>query len=75
MYCYAHLHVCVCFQAAVCVLNTLQNNASVLERLQERQQNPGLPLQGMEGFLHRMGLTVRTVQAHNEQLIITQVWQ
>eukprot|EP00064_Thunnus_orientalis_P014461 superscaffoldBa00002508_g14506 len=46
------------FQGAVCVLNSLQNNAAVLKRLQERQDNPGLQLQAMQGFLHRTGITV-----------------
>ncbi|XP_076586562.1 folylpolyglutamate synthase, mitochondrial-like [Chaetodon auriga] len=44
------------FQRAVCVLNSLQNN--VLERLRGRQENPGLQLQAMQGFLHRTGITV-----------------
>ncbi|KAM7416856.1 hypothetical protein PAMA_018772 [Pampus argenteus] len=46
------------FQGAMCVLNSLQNNAAVLERLQRRQDNPGLQLQAMQGFLHRTGITV-----------------
>ncbi|KAM7392100.1 hypothetical protein PAMP_022735 [Pampus punctatissimus] len=43
---------------AMCVLNSLQNNAAVLERLRRRQDNPGLQLQAMQGFLHRTGITV-----------------
>ncbi|XP_070689587.1 folylpolyglutamate synthase, mitochondrial-like [Pempheris klunzingeri] len=46
------------FQGAVCVLDSLQNNATVLERLRGRQENPGLQLQAMQGFLHRTGITV-----------------
>ncbi|KAM9359885.1 folylpolyglutamate synthase, mitochondrial-like [Symphorus nematophorus] len=45
------------FQGAVCVLNSLQNNAAVLERLRGCQENPGLQLQAMQGFLHRTGVT------------------
>ena len=47
-------------QGAVCVLSSLQNNAAVLERLRGRQENPGLQLQAMQGFLHRTGITVRS---------------
>ncbi|XP_047448232.1 folylpolyglutamate synthase, mitochondrial-like isoform X2 [Mugil cephalus] len=46
------------FHGALCILNSLQNHTAVLERLHERQKNPGLQLQAMKGFLHRTGLTV-----------------
>uniref|UniRef100_A0AAZ3PS82 Folylpolyglutamate synthase n=1 Tax=Oncorhynchus tshawytscha TaxID=74940 RepID=A0AAZ3PS82_ONCTS len=49
----------VCVQEAVCALNTLQTNVSVLDQVQrERSELPELQLQAMRGFLHRTGLTV-----------------
>ncbi|XP_073321926.1 folylpolyglutamate synthase, mitochondrial-like isoform X2 [Pagrus major] len=53
------------FQAAVCVLNSLQNNAAVLERLRGHQENPGFQLQAMHGFLHRTGITVAELDKLN----------
>ena len=50
--------VYVCSQGALCVLNSLQNNAGVLERLKARQDNPAVQFQAMQGFLHRTGITV-----------------
>uniref|UniRef100_A0A4W6G5P4 Folylpolyglutamate synthase n=1 Tax=Lates calcarifer TaxID=8187 RepID=A0A4W6G5P4_LATCA len=41
----------MCSQAAVCVLNSLQKNAALL-------QNPRLQFQAMHGFLHRIGIAV-----------------
>uniref|UniRef100_A0A8C7KSC8 Folylpolyglutamate synthase n=1 Tax=Oncorhynchus kisutch TaxID=8019 RepID=A0A8C7KSC8_ONCKI len=46
---------------AVCALNTLQTNVSVLDQVQrERSELPELQLQAMRGFLHRTGLTGST---------------
>uniref|UniRef100_A0A8C8MJN6 Folylpolyglutamate synthase n=1 Tax=Oncorhynchus tshawytscha TaxID=74940 RepID=A0A8C8MJN6_ONCTS len=51
----------VCVQEAVCALNTLQTNVSVLDQVQrERSELPELQLQAMRGFLHRTGLTGST---------------
>ncbi|XP_071371741.1 folylpolyglutamate synthase, mitochondrial-like [Centroberyx affinis] len=46
------------YEGAVCVLNSLQNNAAVLERQRGHQEDPSLQLQAMQGFLHRTGITV-----------------
>ncbi|XP_034548266.1 folylpolyglutamate synthase, mitochondrial-like [Notolabrus celidotus] len=46
------------FQGAMCVLNTLQNKPLVSERIQARQENPGLQLQDMQGYLQRTGIAV-----------------
>ncbi|XP_062273060.1 folylpolyglutamate synthase, mitochondrial-like isoform X2 [Scomber scombrus] len=46
------------YEGALCVLNSLQNNAGVLERLKARQDNPGVQFQAMQGFLHRTDITV-----------------
>uniref|UniRef100_A0A4W5Q7E5 Folylpolyglutamate synthase n=1 Tax=Hucho hucho TaxID=62062 RepID=A0A4W5Q7E5_9TELE len=47
------------FYEAVCALNTLQTNVSVLDQVRrERSELPELQLQAMQGFLHRTGLTV-----------------
>ncbi|XP_067087526.1 folylpolyglutamate synthase, mitochondrial-like, partial [Osmerus mordax] len=54
----------VCAQEAVCVLNTLQTNASVLEQVR-RENVPELQLQAMRGFLHRTGLTVEQLDELN----------
>ncbi|XP_055742442.1 folylpolyglutamate synthase, mitochondrial-like isoform X2 [Salvelinus fontinalis] len=47
------------YEEAVCALNTLQTNVSVLDQVRrERRELPELQLQAMWGFLHRTGLTV-----------------
>ncbi|XP_014016003.1 folylpolyglutamate synthase, mitochondrial isoform X1 [Salmo salar] len=47
------------YEEAVCALNTLQTNVSVLDQVRrERSDQPELQLQAMRGFLHRTGLTV-----------------
>ena len=46
------------FQDAVCTLNTLQTNASVLEQVRRERGPPQHQLQAMKGFLQRAGLTV-----------------
>uniref|UniRef100_A0A8C7TS25 Folylpolyglutamate synthase n=1 Tax=Oncorhynchus mykiss TaxID=8022 RepID=A0A8C7TS25_ONCMY len=49
----------VCVQEAVCALNTLQTNVSVLDQVRREQSElPELQLQAMRGFLRRTGLTV-----------------
>ncbi|XP_062310909.1 folylpolyglutamate synthase, mitochondrial-like isoform X2 [Osmerus eperlanus] len=52
------------YEEAVCVLNTLQTNASVLEQVR-RENVPELQLQAMRGFLHRTGLTVEQLDELN----------
>ncbi|XP_028269053.1 folylpolyglutamate synthase, mitochondrial-like [Parambassis ranga] len=46
------------FRGALCILDHLQNNGAALKRLRERQDNPAVQFQAMEGFLHRTGVTV-----------------
>ncbi|CAJ1068707.1 folylpolyglutamate synthase%2C mitochondrial-like [Xyrichtys novacula] len=53
------------FQGAVCVLNSLQYKSSASERLHVRQENPGLQLQNMHGFLQRTGITVNELDKLN----------
>lgn len=46
------------FQDAVCTLNTLQTNASVLDQVRRERGPPQHQLQAMKGFLQRAGLAV-----------------
>uniref|UniRef100_A0AAY5K5K9 Folylpolyglutamate synthase n=1 Tax=Esox lucius TaxID=8010 RepID=A0AAY5K5K9_ESOLU len=54
------------YEEAVCALNTLQTNASVLDQVRkERSELPDRQLQAMYGFLHRTGLTVEDLDPLN----------
>ncbi|KAL2100079.1 hypothetical protein ACEWY4_004473 [Coilia grayii] len=53
------------YQDAVCTLNTLQTNASVLEQVRRERGPQQLQLQAMKGFLQRAGLTVEEVDHLN----------
>ncbi|KAJ8346422.1 hypothetical protein SKAU_G00278230 [Synaphobranchus kaupii] len=46
------------YQDAVCMLNTLQTNASALEQVRRERRNPQLQLQAMRAYLQRSGLAV-----------------
>uniref|UniRef100_A0A3P8YY72 Folylpolyglutamate synthase n=1 Tax=Esox lucius TaxID=8010 RepID=A0A3P8YY72_ESOLU len=50
---------------AVCTLNTLQTNASLLEQVRRERGNPQLQLQAMRGFLERAGLSVEDLDHLN----------
>lgn len=47
---------------AICTLNTLQTNASVLEQVRRERAHPQIQLQTMRSFLQRSGLTVLHTQ-------------
>ncbi|XP_056288235.1 folylpolyglutamate synthase, mitochondrial isoform X2 [Pseudoliparis swirei] len=52
------------YQEAVCTLNTLQTNASVLQQVRRERSQPE-QLQVMRGFLERAGLTVEQLDHLN----------
>ncbi|KAJ7994026.1 hypothetical protein DPEC_G00261680 [Dallia pectoralis] len=54
------------YKEAVCTLNTLQTNASVLDQVRkERSELPNGQLLALHGFLHRTGLTVEDLDHLN----------
>ncbi|KAM9322437.1 folylpolyglutamate synthase, mitochondrial isoform 2-T2 [Pholidichthys leucotaenia] len=53
------------YQDAICTLNTLQTNASLLEQVRRERGHPHLQLQAMIGFLERAGLTVEELDHLN----------
>ncbi|XP_048115669.1 folylpolyglutamate synthase, mitochondrial [Alosa alosa] len=53
------------YQDAVCTLNTLQTNASVLEQVRRERGPPQHQLHAMKGFLQRAGLTVEELDDLN----------
>ncbi|KAF7651738.1 hypothetical protein LDENG_00106030 [Lucifuga dentata] len=53
------------YQDAICTLNTLQTNASVLKQVRQERGHLQLQLHAMKGFLERAGLTVEELDCLN----------
>ncbi|XP_066569024.1 folylpolyglutamate synthase, mitochondrial isoform X2 [Amia ocellicauda] len=53
------------FQDAVCTLNTLQTNASLLDQVKRERGQPQMQLQAMRSFLQRTGLMVEDLDQLN----------